>query len=53
LRAKAILAAPPVTPQKKLLRTHEAMVIHQPDSFNADDLEPFLAELKQEPGAPD
>jgi len=50
LHAKAILVAPPVSPQKSQLRTHEALVLQQHDSFAPACLEPFLSELRRRSG---
>ena len=46
LLAKAVYMAPPETPGKKSLRTHEAVVIHDPDIFTAASLQPFLTLLR-------
>lgn len=46
LKATAILIAPPKTDQEQWFRTHEARVIHQPNAFSSDLLEPFLADLR-------
>ncbi len=46
LKATAILIAPPNTEQERWFRTHEARVIHQPEAFSPDLLEPFLADLR-------
>lgn len=48
LRATAIVVAPPKTPQKDRLRTHEALVIHLSDPFAPACLAPFIDELSQE-----
>lgn len=53
LRAKAILVAPPKTPQKDGFRTHQGLVIHLSDPFAPGCLAPFLAELRQEAESPD
>ena len=45
LRAKAIYVAPPETPQKRRVRTREALVIPQQQTFDASTLTPFLAQL--------
>jgi len=47
LRAKAILIAPPLAPQKAQLRTHEALVLQQSESFEPACLQPFLAQLRR------
>ena len=44
----AIVVAPPKTPQKDRLRTHEALVIHLSDPFAPACLAPFIDELSQE-----
>ncbi len=46
LLAKAIYVAPPETPQKRRVRTREALVIPQQQTFEPAVLEPFLAQLK-------
>lgn len=46
LKATAILIAPPNTEQEQWFRTHEARVIHQPEAFSSELLEPFLADLR-------
>jgi len=47
LRGKAIYIAPPFTPQKVRLRTHEALVLQQrTELFNPSVLAPFLDELR-------
>jgi len=45
-RSNAILV-PPNPQRKQWLRSHEALVIHQPDTFKADLLDPFISALKQ------
>ncbi len=45
LRAKAIYVAPPATPQKRRVRTREALVIPQQQDFEPSVLKPFLAQL--------
>ena len=47
LRGKAIYIAPPSTPQKVRLHTHEALVLHQQtEAFDPTALAPFLGELR-------
>ena len=46
LKATAILMAPPKSEEEQWFRTHEARVIHQPEAFSSDLLEPFLADLR-------
>ena len=46
LKANGILVSPPNSQGKKWLRSHEAIVIHQPDDFSSELLAPFLTELK-------
>ncbi|MEM7585652.1 MAG: DUF4062 domain-containing protein [Acidobacteriota bacterium] len=46
LRAKAIYVAPPATPQKRRIRTREAIVISQQQDFEASSLTPFLDQLR-------
>ncbi|HEY3456381.1 MAG TPA: toll/interleukin-1 receptor domain-containing protein [Bryobacteraceae bacterium] len=41
-RAVGILVAPPCTPQKRVFKTHEAMIISQFDGFAAEPFAPFL-----------
>ncbi|HEY6988395.1 MAG TPA: toll/interleukin-1 receptor domain-containing protein [Bryobacteraceae bacterium] len=41
-RAVGILVAPPCTPQKRVFKTHEAMVISQFDGFASEPFAPFL-----------
>ena len=41
-RAVGILVAPPFTPQKKVFKTHEAMLISQAEGFQAEPFTPFL-----------
>lgn len=53
LRATAILVAPPRTPQKDHVRSHEGPVIHLPDPFSPDCLAPFLARLEPKVGSAD
>jgi len=45
-KSNAILV-PPNEKRKQWLRSHEALVIHQPDTFKADLLDPFINALKQ------
>jgi len=47
LRAKSILVAPPHSRDKQWLRTREALVIQQPDTFSRELLDPFLAQLQR------
>jgi hypothetical protein len=46
--AKAIYTAPPEAPQKQRVRTREAIVLHQGESFSAEVLQPFVNLLKGE-----
>jgi serine/threonine protein kinase len=46
MKAKGIWVAPPVTQQKERLRTHDALVMSQPDVFATDELKPFVDALK-------
>jgi hypothetical protein len=46
MRAKAICIAPPVTADKSAYRTHDAMLIPQPDGFSAGPWADFLATMK-------
>jgi len=46
LVAKAVYMAPPETPGKKNLRTHEALILHGSDSFTANSLRPLLSLLR-------
>ncbi len=46
LRAKAIYVAPPATPQKRRVRTREALVIPQQQDFEPSALAPFLQQLQ-------
>ena len=46
IRAKGIWVVPPVTAQKSRLRTREALVMSQPDTFAADPLQPFIDALE-------
>ena len=46
MRAKAICIAPPVTTDKSAYRTHDAMVISQPDGFSAGPWADFLTAMK-------
>jgi hypothetical protein len=48
MAAKAIFTAPPITPQKQRVRTREAIVLQQAESFAPEVLEPFLKLLKGE-----
>lgn len=43
--AKAVYMAPPETAGKRTLRTHEANVLRDSESFSPDCLQPFLAQL--------
>ena len=43
---KAIFVAPPETPPKRRLRTHEALIIEQLEGFNPETLEPFVKQLQ-------
>jgi len=53
LRGKAIYVAPPLTPQKARLRTHEALVLQQPtDTFDPSALATFMGELHATDTAP-
>ena len=46
LLSKAIYVAPPETAQKRRLRTREALVIPQQQSFEPASLEPFVRQLR-------
>jgi hypothetical protein len=46
MRAKAICMAPPVTADKSAYRTHDAMVIAQPDGLSAGPWADFLTAMK-------
>jgi hypothetical protein len=46
LRALGISLLAPMTPEKQRFRTHEAMVIAEPEIFQRESLEPFIAQLK-------
>jgi hypothetical protein len=46
MRAKAICIAPPVTADKSAYRTHDAMVIAQPDGLSAGPWADFLTAMK-------
>jgi hypothetical protein len=46
IAAKAIFVAPPETPQKRRIRTHEALVIDQRGGFEPAGLQPFLNQLQ-------
>ena len=50
LLAKGIYVAPPETPRKARLRTHEATVLHQENGFAPEVLQPFLAQIEQRQG---
>jgi hypothetical protein len=43
---KAIFVAPPENPAKRRLRTREALVIEQLESFNPETLDPFVKQLE-------
>ncbi len=45
LRAKAIYVAPPATPQKRRVRSRDAVVIPQQEDFDPSALGPFLKQL--------
>ena len=47
MRAKAIYVAPPESPQKRRVRTREAIVIPQQQDFSPAALEPFLQQLQR------
>jgi hypothetical protein len=44
--AKAIYAGPPASPQKERLKTRQAMVLREFQSFSAGVLEPFMAAIQ-------
>ena len=46
LKALAISMMAPETVEKQRFRTHEAMVITQPETFTAEPLQPFITQLK-------
>jgi hypothetical protein len=46
ISGKAILLAPPESPSKQRLRTHEAVVIDQQKGFDPAHLKPFLGQLR-------
>ncbi len=48
LRAVGVLVAPPLSTQKKLFQTHEAIVISQCEGFKPDALLPFVQRVKQD-----
>lgn len=45
-QAVGILVAPPLTTQKSLFKTHEAILIPQPEGFSPDPLLPFIEAAK-------
>jgi hypothetical protein len=44
--ARAVYMAPPETSSKRNLRTHEALVLRDSESFSPDCLQPFLRQLR-------
>jgi hypothetical protein len=52
LAAKAVCLAPPPTPDKERLRTHEALVIRLPEGELGDALGPFFDQLGADGGGP-
>ena len=46
MRAVGICVAPPMSPAKAQFRTHEAMILSQPDGFAPDPLRPFVDRMK-------
>lgn len=46
LKAKAVYVAPPEDPRKRRFRTHEALVINQPEAFSPSAFQPFISQLR-------